>query len=124
MDPAACPHCHRRAARDTDSKAHCCEALDSTITKIYCKARRSAPRFVPPSAACLTNLDQPTPSPYIRQPDQERLVATINRYEARTNLSALVERASAGEAIIIAKAGRPRARLVPLATGKATARWA
>jgi len=51
-------------------------------------------------------------------------VATINRYEARTNLSALVERASAGEAIIIAKAGRPRARLVPLATGKATARWA
>ena len=40
---------------------------------------------------------------------------TINLYEAKTNLSALVERAAAGEEIIIAKAGRPLARLVPLA---------
>ena len=39
----------------------------------------------------------------------------INLYEAKTNLSALVERAAAGEEIIIAKAGRPLARLVPLA---------
>jgi prevent-host-death family protein len=40
---------------------------------------------------------------------------TINLYEAKTNLSQLVERAAAGEEIIIAKAGRPLARLVPLA---------
>jgi prevent-host-death family protein len=40
---------------------------------------------------------------------------TINLYEAKTNLSSLVERAAAGEEIIIAKAGRPLARLVPLA---------
>lgn len=40
---------------------------------------------------------------------------TINLYEAKTHLSELVERASAGEEIIIAKAGKPRARLVPLA---------
>ncbi len=40
---------------------------------------------------------------------------TINLYEAKTNLSRLVERAAAGEEIIIAKAGRPLARLVPLA---------
>ncbi len=40
---------------------------------------------------------------------------TINLYEAKTNLSSLVERAAGGEEIIIAKAGRPLARLVPLA---------
>lgn len=39
---------------------------------------------------------------------------TINLYEAKTHLSALVERAAAGEEIIIAKAGKPKARLVPL----------
>ena len=39
---------------------------------------------------------------------------TINLYEAKTNLSQLVERAAAGEEIVIAKAGRPMARLVPL----------
>jgi prevent-host-death family protein len=41
-------------------------------------------------------------------------VVTINLYEAKTNLSRLVERAAAGEEIIIAKAGRPLARLVPM----------
>jgi prevent-host-death family protein len=40
---------------------------------------------------------------------------TVNLYEAKTNLSQLVERAAGGEEIIIAKAGRPLARLVPLA---------
>lgn len=39
---------------------------------------------------------------------------TINLYEAKTHLSELVERAAAGEEIIIAKAGKPRARLVPI----------
>ena len=39
----------------------------------------------------------------------------VNLYEAKARLSALVERAAAGEEIVIAKAGRPRARLVPLA---------
>ncbi|WP_376087364.1 type II toxin-antitoxin system Phd/YefM family antitoxin [Roseomonas sp. CCTCC AB2023176] len=40
---------------------------------------------------------------------------TLNLYEARTQLSALVDRAAAGEEIVIAKGGRPLARLVPLA---------
>ncbi len=40
----------------------------------------------------------------------------VNLYDAKTNLSRLVERAAAGEEIVIAKAGRPLARLVPLAT--------
>ena len=41
---------------------------------------------------------------------------TVNIYDAKTRLSRLVERAAAGEEIIIAKAGRPRAKLVPLGT--------
>ncbi len=40
---------------------------------------------------------------------------TVNLYDAKTNLSSLVERAARGEEIVIAKAGRPLARLVPLA---------
>lgn len=39
----------------------------------------------------------------------------VNLYEAKTHLSELVERAAGGEEIVIAKAGVPRARLVPLA---------
>jgi prevent-host-death family protein len=38
----------------------------------------------------------------------------VNLYEAKTRLSHLVERAAAGEEIIIAKDGKPRARLVSL----------
>ena len=40
-----------------------------------------------------------------------------NLYEAKTNLSQLVDRAAAGEEIIIAKNGVPLARLVPLEVG-------
>ena len=39
----------------------------------------------------------------------------VNLYQAKTTLSRLVERAAAGEEIIIAKAGRPMAKLVPAA---------
>lgn len=38
----------------------------------------------------------------------------INLYDAKTHLSELVDRASAGEEIVIAKNGKPMARLVPL----------
>jgi prevent-host-death family protein len=40
---------------------------------------------------------------------------TVNLYEAKTHLSELVEHAARGEEIIIAKAGQPRARLMPIA---------
>ena len=43
----------------------------------------------------------------------------VNLYEAKTQLSSLVERAAKGEEIIIAKAGKPLARLIPLETEKA-----
>ena len=38
---------------------------------------------------------------------------TVNLYNAKTNLSKLVERAAGGEEIVIAKAGKPKAKLVP-----------
>lgn len=39
---------------------------------------------------------------------------TVNLYEAKTQLSKLVDEAAAGGEIVIAKAGKPKARLVPL----------
>jgi prevent-host-death family protein len=39
----------------------------------------------------------------------------INIHEAKTNLSRIVEEVAAGSEVVIAKAGRPVARLVPLA---------
>ena len=38
----------------------------------------------------------------------------VTLYEAKTHLSGLVDRAAAGEEIVIAKNGVPQARLVPL----------
>ena len=38
----------------------------------------------------------------------------MNLYEAKTHLSSLVDEAASGREVIIAKAGRPKARLVPL----------
>ena len=43
---------------------------------------------------------------------------TVNLYQAKTHLSELVERAASGEEIIIAKAGEPKARLMPLVRKK------
>lgn len=41
-------------------------------------------------------------------------MGTVNLYEAKTHLSRLVDQAAAGEEIVIAKAGKPVAKLVPL----------
>jgi prevent-host-death family protein len=38
---------------------------------------------------------------------------TVNIHQAKTHLSRLVERVEAGEEVVIARAGRPVARLVP-----------
>lgn len=40
-------------------------------------------------------------------------MASVNIHEAKTHLSRLVEQVEAGEEIVIARAGRPVARLVP-----------
>ena len=38
----------------------------------------------------------------------------VNMHEAKTRLSQLVEAASGGQVVIIAKAGQPKVRLVPV----------
>jgi prevent-host-death family protein len=50
----------------------------------------------------------------------------VNVHEAKTQLSRLLERVAAGEEVIIGKAGRPVARLVPYvdsAHPRAPGRW-
>jgi len=46
------------------------------------------------------------------------MAETVNLYDAKTHLSELVERAAAGEEIVIAKAGQPKAMLVPFRAKK------
>lgn len=45
------------------------------------------------------------------------MTETVNLYAAKTHLSTLVDRAAAGEEIVIAKAGKPKAKLVPYRAG-------
>ncbi len=47
---------------------------------------------------------------------------TINIHEAKTHLSRFVDQAAAGEEILIARAGKPVARLVALASDKGSPR--
>jgi prevent-host-death family protein len=48
-------------------------------------------------------------------------MAQVGMHEAKTKLSQLVERAEAGEDIVIARNGKPVARLVPVAHTSALA---
>ncbi|SMQ58531.1 prevent-host-death family protein [Devosia lucknowensis] len=42
------------------------------------------------------------------------MTLTVNIHDAKTHLSRLVERAANGEAFVIAKAGKPMVKVVPL----------
>ena len=42
------------------------------------------------------------------------MTLTVNIHEAKTHLSSLVEQASKGREFVIAKAGRPMVRVVPI----------
>ncbi|MDD5298275.1 MAG: type II toxin-antitoxin system prevent-host-death family antitoxin [Rhodocyclaceae bacterium] len=46
---------------------------------------------------------------------------TVNIHEAKTQLSRLVDQASRGESFIIAKAGRPMVKVLPLDAGDESA---
>jgi prevent-host-death family protein len=46
------------------------------------------------------------------------MLRALNLYEAKTHLSSLVEQAAAGAEIIIAKNGKPRAKLVAVRAPK------
>ncbi len=48
---------------------------------------------------------------------------TVNIHEAKTTFSRLVDAAANGEEIVIAKAGKPAARLVPMARGRTKRRF-
>jgi prevent-host-death family protein len=41
-------------------------------------------------------------------------MTTVNVHQAKTHLSRLLERVAAGEEVVIARAGHPVARLVPI----------
>ena len=74
----------------------------------------------------LTNLTNPT-SLRVVPLESRRMAKPVNIYDAKTHLSELVDRAAAGEEIIIAKSGVPTARLVPLRAVHETrmpGRWA
>lgn len=43
---------------------------------------------------------------------------TVNVHEAKTHLSKLLARVARGEEVVIARAGRPVARLVPVTTAR------
>ncbi|MBA3345042.1 MAG: type II toxin-antitoxin system prevent-host-death family antitoxin [Gemmatimonadales bacterium] len=65
-----------------------------------------------------------------RSPRQSEVRETVSLYQAKTQLSRLVDRAAAGEEIVISKSGRARARLVPMedtralrVPGKGRGRW-
>lgn len=48
---------------------------------------------------------------------------TVNIHDAKTQFSRLVDAAANGEEIVIAKAGKPAARLVPMEFAKAKRRF-
>lgn len=48
------------------------------------------------------------------KPKPKAVREAVSLYDAKTFLSSLVDRASAGEEIVIMKSGRARARLVPM----------
>jgi len=50
-----------------------------------------------------------------KKPKAKLLREPVSLYDAKTHLSALVEEAARGREIVIAKSGKPKARLVPLA---------
>jgi prevent-host-death family protein len=50
---------------------------------------------------------------YVTKSTRLRPVKTVNVHEAKTHFSALLKKVESGEEVVIAKAGRPVARLVP-----------
>ncbi len=65
-----------------------------------------------------------------RKPAKPLVREPVALYDAKTHLSALVDRAAAGEEFVITKSGQPMARLVPLeevrvdrVSGQGKGRW-
>ena len=52
----------------------------------------------------------------ISEPEREAAMDTVSIEQAKLDLARLVERAAQGESFVIAKAGKPMAKVVPLET--------
>ncbi len=57
-----------------------------------------------------------------RRTSSAKSIRTINIHEAKTHLSRLVDEAERGEPFIIAKAGKPKVKVVPLDTSERPAK--
>ncbi len=51
------------------------------------------------------------------------MTSEVSLYEAKTHLSALIERAAGGEEIVITKRGAVRAKLVPVPAAPSKREW-
>lgn len=54
----------------------------------------------------------------VGRPYSDLMSKAVGLYQAKTHLSQLVERAAAGEEVVICKSGKPRARLVAMRKGR------
>ena len=94
-------------AKATGDKARTSVAAMTTdTTSVRVRFMTDAILHLWPRTMRLTNLTN-------RTDDGSVVVMTLNLYEAKTQLSSLVDQAAAGEEIIIAKNGKPMAKLVP-----------
>jgi prevent-host-death family protein len=67
------------------------------------------------NAGWLDQLDQPAGKNHNEGAEETGMPSSqVNLYEAKTQLSSLVDRAANGEEIIIAKAGKPMAKLTSI----------
>ncbi len=66
------------------------------------------------------DVTRPTRPGWSHEWDQTRLslMKSVNIHQAKTHLSRLVEEAARGEEIVIAKAGKPMVRLVPVTSSE------
>jgi prevent-host-death family protein len=63
---------------------------------------------------CINSLEHVGQMEYSLTNHIREIVMVVNIYQAKSQLSALLQKAQAGEEIVIARAGKPVARLMPM----------
>jgi prevent-host-death family protein len=69
---------------------------------------------LPPLAAAIKLINQTSLPEAAMAPPAPRRTTTVGSFEAKTHLAALIDRAAAGEEVIITRRGKPVARLVAM----------
>jgi prevent-host-death family protein len=72
---------------------------------------------LPPLAAAIKLVHQTSLPEAAMAPPAPRRTTTVGSFEAKTHLAALIDRAAAGEEVIITRRGKPVARLVAMEGG-------